>query len=82
MEKLTIRFERREQLICLNQTSEKLIKERTGHKTLDALRLYERTSTKQQKSLTCSSSSKENKLLFSSPGGSTSNLASPPHRLC
>ena len=41
---------------------EKLIKERTGHKSLDALRLYERTSVDQQKSvsnLMCSSS-KEN----------------------
>ena len=57
----------------------KLIKERTGHKSLDALRLYERTSSEQQKSvanLMCSSS-KPNEFQFSSPaGGNTSSVFS------
>ena len=51
---------------------EKLIKERTGHKSLDALRLYERTSTEQQKSvssLLCSSEGKQ----FSQCSTSTCN---------
>ena len=58
---------------------EKLIKERTGHNSLDALRLYERTSSEQQKSvsnLMCSSS-KPNEFQFSSPaGGNTSSAFS------
>ena len=56
---------------------EKLIKERTGHKSLDALRLHEHTSVDQQKSvsnLMCSSS-KENQFQFSSPSGNTSTSA-------
>ena len=51
---------------------EKLIKERTGHKSLDALRLYEHTSTEQQKSvssLLCSSEGKQ----FSQCSTSTCN---------
>ena len=58
---------------------EKLIKERTGHKNLDALRLYKRISSEQQKSvsnLMCSSS-KPNEFQFSSPvGGNTSSAFS------
>ena len=80
MGKATIHFGLLELLTCLRQMSpEKLIKEWTGHKSLDALRLYEPTSSEQQKSvsnLMCSFS-KPNEFQFSSlAGGNTSSAFS------